>query len=411
VRILLLGLNYAPEPIGVALYTAGLCEDLVAGGHEVRVVAAKPYYPEWKVQSAFAGGWRLTREAGVEVVRCPIYVPAKPTGVRRLLHHASFAISAIWPMAWAARTFKPDLVITVAPSIIAAPVAWVAAKMARARSWLHVQDFEVEAAFATGLLDGASSAARLARRLEGAIIALFDRVSSISPEMCRKLESYGAGTRQAYELRNWADAIAVQPMTAPSSFRTEWGIQAPNIALYSGNIANKQGIEIVIEAAQLLRNRRDLAFVICGQGPNRAELERKARGLDNVLFRDLQPVERLGELLGLASVHLLPQRAEAADLVLPSKLTNMLASGRPTIATVRAGTGLARELEGCGIVTEPEDAPAFAAALERLISDVDLHRRLSEAAQERAKERWDRKKIIGAFQREIEQLVSEPALR
>ena len=79
-KILILGLNYAPEEIGISVYTAGLCEGLAKRGHEVRVVAAHPYYPQWKVRPGFGGGWKRSSERGVDVTRCPIFVPAAPSG-------------------------------------------------------------------------------------------------------------------------------------------------------------------------------------------------------------------------------------------------------------------------------------------------------------------------------------------
>src|SRR5688500_7554758 len=156
-RVLFLGLNYPPEEIGIAVYSAGLCEELAARGHEVRAIAAHPYYPQWKVFAGHGGWWKQTREGGVRLTRCPIYVPANPTGARRILHHVSFLLSAFVPMMRTATEFRPDVVMTVAPSLIASPLAWLAAKIAAAKSWLHVQDFEVESAFATGLLDGTST--------------------------------------------------------------------------------------------------------------------------------------------------------------------------------------------------------------------------------------------------------------
>jgi len=405
-RILLLGINYAPEPIGIAVYTAGLCETLAAMGHEVRVVAAKPYYPQWRVADAYrGGGWSSATEEGVRVTRCPLYVPAAPTGLKRVLHHASFALSAFCPLLREARRFKPDIVMTVAPSLIAAPLARLAARFARARTWLHIQDFEVEAAFATGVMSGKSRLARLARRFERTAIAGFDGVSSISLEMCRKLPSMGVPAEKVYELRNWADLTAVKPLAGPSGYRRQWNITTPHVALYSGNIGHKQGIEIVVEAARLLRHRADLRFVLCGEGPNRTAVEALAEGLGNVEFRDLQPTERLAELLGLATIHLLPQKADAADLVLPSKLTNMLASGRPVVATAAPGTGLAREVEGCGLVTPPGDSRSFADAVEQLVEAPERHRAFSVAARQRAEQAWDRRSIITAFERQLRVLV------
>jgi colanic acid biosynthesis glycosyl transferase WcaI len=408
-RILFLGLNYAPEEIGIAVYTSGLCEDLAAAGHQVRVIAAHPYYPRWKIFAGYGGGWRRGRENGVDLTRCPIYVPAAPTGPKRLVHHVSFALSAFFPMIKAGLGFKPDVVITVAPSLVAAPLAWIAARLAGAKSWLHVQDFEVEAAFATGLLDDQSRAARVARAFERGMIKLFDRVSSISPEMCRKLAGMSVAADQIYEFRNWADISRVTPLDSSPALRADWEITTPHVALYSGNIANKQGIEIIVQAAQLLKQRDDLTFVICGEGPNRRNLEEQARDLPNIRFHDLQPVERLGELLGLATVHLLPQKADAADLVLPSKLTNMLASGRPVVATAAPGTGLAREVEGAGFATPPEDTSAFATAIEALIDDPTIWRRLSANARTKATTVWNRQSIVNGLVENLEELCRRPA--
>lgn len=404
-RILFQGINYAPESIGIGPYSRGLCEWLAAVGHAVRAVVAKPYYPSWKVTKEFAGGGEAhSVENGVKIVRCPLYVPQTPTGAKRILHHLSFAVSAFRPMRKAAREFRPDVVLTVAPSLIAAPVALLAARRAGAVSWLHIQDFEVEAAFATGLLDSSSLIARAARKFERYTIARFDWVSSISPEMCRKLAEIGVEEDRIFELRNWAEIEQIQPLSRPSLYREKWGITTPHVALYSGNIANKQGIEIVLEAAELLRRRDDLTFVVCGQGPNRATLEEKSRGLNNIRFYDLQPAELLDELLGIASVHLLPQKADAADLVLPSKLTNMLSSGRPVVATAALGTGLEREVRGCGLVTPPEQAGPFAAAIEQLIDDIELSAHFSGEARARAEEIWDRTRILERFEARLRAL-------
>jgi colanic acid biosynthesis glycosyl transferase WcaI len=401
-RILILGINYRPEKIGIAVYTGDLAQALAQSGHAVHVVTAKPYYPEWRVAegSRRRGWWREHRD-GVDILRCPIYVPSNPTGARRLLHHGSFACSAMLPMLWNAIVRRPDAVLCIAPSLLAAPLGWMAARLARGTAWLHVQDFEVDAAAATGLLDGQSRFFRWAKAAERVIMRRFDRVSSIGPEMCRRLRELGVDADKVRQVRNWADLQSVVPQPA-SSFRRKWDIRTPHVALYSGNIANKQGIEIVITAAKRLRHRDDLTFVICGEGPNRAALERMAACEGNIVMAGLQPKEQLSDLLSLATVHLLPQKAGAADLVLPSKLTNMLASGRPVVATAAADTGLAREVEGCGIVTPPEDVEAFGDAIETLLEQPELCERYGRAARARAESDWDKNRIVKTFMDELE---------
>ncbi len=333
-------------------------------------------------------------EDGVRVTRCPHYVPSRPSGIRRILHLASFSLAAIVPAVGAAfGRDRPDVVVCVAPAMLSVPVAWLLARLAGAKLWIHVQDFEVEAAFATGLVGSGGLAARLARRLENRLLSLADRVSAISPQMCARLPEKGVPAARIAEVRNWANAPEPDPSHG-LSYRTQWGLGERKVALYSGNIANKQGIEIVVEAARLLAHRQDLHFVICGEGPNRKALRARAAGLDNISFHDLQPAAKVGELLSLASVHLLPQIAGAADLVLPSKLANMLFSGRPVVATATPGTGLHAEVEGCGISTPPGNCAAFAEAIVGLLDDPDAAARMGTAARQRAVEHWSQDAVV-----------------
>jgi len=138
------------------------------------------------------------------------------------------------------------------------------------------------------------------------------------------------------------------------------------VALYSGNMGEKQGLEIVLEAATRLICEQDIKFVLCGDGAARQRLQQKYSDLSNVLWLPLQPLERLNDLLNMANIHLLPQRSGAEDLVMPSKLTGMLASGRPVVATATAGSQIAEALLGCGEVVEPDNIEHFTSAIVEL---------------------------------------------
>ncbi|MEO0031005.1 MAG: hypothetical protein RIS94_763 [Pseudomonadota bacterium] len=410
-RLLILGLNYAPEPVGIGPYTTGFAEDMAARGHEVTVVAGKPYYPQWRAYEGQPQGRAEVHENGVSVTRVPHYIPENPTGARRIVHHMSFAASA-YRTAMAKARDGADLVFTVAPSLLSVPVAARAARAAGAPLWLHVQDFEVEAAFATGLVKAGSGVARTARNIENRILGLAQMVSTISPQMCARLLDKGVAADRIYQLRNWSNAAFFGSASHDGGgYRSEWGIGGRKVALYSGNIANKQGIEIVIDAARMLKDRKDLVIVICGEGPNRARLADLSADLPNVQLHDLQPAERMGDLLSLASVHLLPQIPGAADLVLPSKLTNMLQSGRPVVATAAPGTGLYAEVSGCGVLSTPGDAEAFAAAIAGLLDDPAACATFGAAALARAQERWSRGVILDRFEEEALRLVGARANR
>ena len=402
-RILVFGINYAPDLIGVAKYTAELCESLAAGGHTVRVVTAPPYYPDWNVPPEYRSLWYTRQHLNdVEITRAPIYVPSRPSGAKRLVHHASFLLSAAIPLLSIAVRWRPDMVFAVAPSLLSAPIAALAARTVGAASWLHVQDLEVDAAFELGLLRNGATR-KLMLGLERMILSTFDRVSTISPQMMRRLEQKGLAPAKLREFRNWVDTRVIVPGSNQTALRAGLGVKPSDIvALYSGAMSNKQGLELIIEAAGAIRNSHpSLQFVLCGNGPLRQVLARMASGLRNVHFIDLQPIERLSELLNTADIHLLPQKAEVSDLVLPSKLAGMLASGRPIIAMAGPGTGIALETAGAGIVIPPGDAHALGAAVIALAEDAALRARLGAAARIRARQQWDRISVIRSLEREF----------
>ena len=403
-KLLVLGLNYAPEPVGIAPFTTGLAEGMAARGHEVTVVAGQPYYPQWRPYPGQPAHAEARVENGVSVVRVPHYIPHTPSLVRRLRHYLTFARAARGPLLAAARQ-APDLVFTAAPALLAVPVARSAARRAGAPLWIHIQDLEVDAAFATGFLGRSSLAERGALMLERRLLLPAERVSAISPQMCARVREKGVPADKVFELRNWS-TLDGAGLGDGSAYRREWGIGERHVALYSGNIARKQGIEIVIEAARRLRSRDDLVFVICGEGPNKASLAEQAADLPNVQLRPLQPAERLADLLALADVHLLPQIAGAADLVLPSKLANMLASGRPVVATAAPGTGIHDEIAGCGVATPPGEAGPFAEAIAALIDDPARRAALGTAARGRAEQRWTRDAVIDRFERAALDMVA-----
>jgi colanic acid biosynthesis glycosyl transferase WcaI len=305
-------------------------------------------------------------------------------------------------LAW-----RPDIVWVVEPPLFCAPTAVFIARLAGAQAWLHVQDYEVDAAFALGLLKGAD-ARRLVTRIEGWLMRRFDRVSTISESMMARALDKGVDRDKLVFFPNWTDLNSIKPLSRPSSFRAELGIpDNAAVALYSGNMGGKQGLEIMAQAARLLAAEPDLYFVFCGNGAGKEELGQLSAGLPNVLFLDLQPLERLNDLLGMADIHLLPQRADAADLVMPSKLTGMLASGRAVVATAGDETGLGKVVRQCGAVVPPGDTAAFAEAIRMLARDPDRRRMLGQAGRSYAELHLGMNAILTRFADEMKRICTK----
>ncbi|MDY6944037.1 MAG: WcaI family glycosyltransferase [Pseudomonadota bacterium] len=345
----------------------------------------------------------------VPVWRCPLWVPTKPNGAKRLLHLASFAASST-PVALAQARWRPNLVFTVEPTLFSAPVALLTAKLSGAKSWLHIQDLEVDAAFDMGLLPK-GYLKHVALWLEHALLSRFDRITTISERMLARVEEKNYPPEKLSLFPNWADINTIHPLPDKASpFRLELDIKEDQtVALYAGNLGEKQGLELLADAARMLKDRRDIVFVIAGAGSARERLKDQTSDLPNVRWLPLQPLERLNDLLSLADIHLLPQRADAADLVMPSKLTGMLASGRPVVATVTPETQVGRIVETCGILAAPGDTTALTEAIAALAADTVKRRRLGNAARAYAERNLDRDAIMNRFSETAMTLCHLPA--
>jgi colanic acid biosynthesis glycosyl transferase WcaI len=399
VKILIYGINYAPEMTGIGKYTGEMTAWLAAHGHDVRVVCAPPYYPEWRIAPDFHA-YRYAREKrdGVTVLRAPLWVPAQPGGRARLLHLASFALSSFPVMLYLA-AWRPDVVFCIAPSLLSAPGGWFVARLAGAHSWLHVQDFEIDAAFNLRILQG-SWLKRLALAAERAVLTHFDSVSTLTGKMMERALAKGVSPARLVHFPNWADTDTIFPLAhRGGALKAELGLPAAaTVVLYAGNMGGKQGLDVLAEAIVQLGDCADLAFVLCGAGPARASIERACGTQRNCRIIDLRPVEELNELLNLADIHVLPQRADAADLVMPSKLTGMFASGRAVVAMARAGTELYETVAPRGVVVPPGDAKSLADAIRRLADDPRTRARLGRAGRDYAVTMLSRDAVLAAFE-------------
>jgi len=400
-RILIYGINFLPEFTGIGKFTGEMVQWLSGRGHDIRVVTAPPYYPAWRVDEGYrVARYKVENWNGVRVWRSPLWVPKQPSGLKRLVHLASFALSSL-PVLFLQISWRPAVVWMAAPAFFCVPGALMAARCCGAKRWLHIQDFEIDAAYDLGLLHF-DLIHRGALTMESWLLKCFDRVSTISQGMIKRLEAKKVAESRRVFFPNWVDTDIIFPLNEPSTFRNELNIGLNEIvALYSGNMGQKQGLEIVIEAARTLESDKKLLFVMCGNGAAYSRLRNMAADLPNMIWLPLQATERLNELLNLADIHLLPQKAGAADLVMPSKLTGMLASGKPVVATAAQRTELWRAVEHCGINTAPGDAEAFADAIRRLAYAPEQRAALGENGRRYAVENWSRDAILNRFEAEL----------
>lgn len=408
-RILIYGINFAPELTGIGKFTGEMAAYLAAKGHEVRMITAPPYYPHWQVVPPYSSTtYRKETWQGVLVYRCPLWVPRLArirnggSGYKRMVHLASFALSSL-PVAISQIRWRPERVISLAPAVLNAPTAALVARLAGGKSWLHIQDFELDAAIGLRMLPGSRFFQRLMQGVENLLYRSFDRVSTISNRMLNHLWEKGIPQERTKLFPNWVDTHQIFPTSCENPLRQALCLDGnQRIILYAGNMGQKQGLDVVIRAAQLLKNESNLLFLLCGDGAARPQLEKLAENLTNVRFLPLQPIEELNHLLNLATVHVLPQASGAADLVMPSKLSGMLASGHPVVATACKGTELAEVLEPLGKVVQPDNPDALANAILDLSRRPDIQADLARKSRLFVEQTWDKEVILGEFEKELQ---------
>ncbi|PRY06753.1 colanic acid biosynthesis glycosyl transferase WcaI [Pontibacter ummariensis] len=405
-RILFIGYNYYPEPTGIGKYSGEMVAWLARKGYDCEVITSYPYYPHWRVAEAYSHkkNWYSVEcqrfEGGsVKVNRCPMYIPSVPTGFKRMLLDVSFLISSFIKLLQLLFQKKFDYVVTVVPCFQFGLLGVFYKKIRKAMLLYHVQDLQIEAARDLEMIKSKIVLTTLFK-LERYIFSQSDAISSISEGMVRKIRI--KAKKDVYLFANWTDCKLFYPIRDQAKLREEFGLSpADKIVLYSGAIGEKQGLEAILFAAKALENHKELKFLICGSGPYKQKLCLIAKdlGLNNLVFFPIQPVEKFNLFLNIADVHLVIQKANASDLVMPSKLTTVLGVGGLALITAHKGTSLHSSVSqhNIGLLIEPENQQALNEAIWRAVTD--NHDNIRKNARAYAEEHLSIEKIMEAYEK------------
>lgn len=406
-RILIFGINYSPELTGIGKYTGEMGGWLAKQGHDVHVVTAMPYYPEWDVHQAYKGKmWFTEVVEGVKVHRVPLYVPKEVSSSKRIIHEFSFVMGVLpyWFKFLFSKKF--DVIFCAAPPFHLGMLPLMLSKLRGIPMVSHIQDLQVDAAKELGMIKN-QTFLNIMFGLERFILKNSTKVSTISLGMEQKIAAKGIPASQQLMFPNWVDESAIKPLPKEQSLRAEFDIgMEDKVVLYSGNLGEKQGLESIIETAKLYKDRKDVYFIIVGSGGAKEKLQQMAAeaNLDRVQFYPLQPYEKLSALLATADVHLVLQKKSAADLVMPSKLTGILSAGGCSIVTAEPGTSLYTVMHkyDMGLLCEPENNVALSETIGIAInSDLTSYR---VNARKYAEQFLSKENILKQFETDLKSL-------
>jgi colanic acid biosynthesis glycosyl transferase WcaI len=400
-RILIFGINYAPELAGIAPYTTGLAEHFASEGHHVEVITGIPHYPQWRPQPT-SGSINGTNPT---VRRYRHYVPRKANAVGRAAYETTWLLSA----ARSLRRVRPDVVIGVIPSLSGGILASLAARRLKVPFGLIFQDTMGAAASQSGYA-GAAKLATTIQSIEGRLCRRAGAIAVVADGFRGYLEHLGAEPTRIHRVRNWVRWT--EPSETRSQTRARLGWREDEfICLHAGNMGRKQGLDNLLATANLLRSE-PVRVVLAGGGNDRERLGKIARGLDleNVTFLDVQRSGSYECMLRAADVLVVNQRASVGDMALPSKLTSYFASGRPVIAAVSTASETAREVRSSrGGVVVPADIPEeLGQAVLRLKDDPAAAVTLGESGRRYSAQNLERHAVLAQFDRFLGTLVSRP---
>lgn len=367
-KVLILGINFSPELTGIGKYTGEMVDWLVDKDYEVTMITSFPYYPNWSVQKPYSGKTykkEVDKDGKLNVFRCPMYVPMNPTGGRRVLQEFTFLLSSFFVVFYLLFKNKHQQIFVMAPPFHLGFLALFYRFFKGGKIDYHIHDMQIEAARQLKIIK-AELVFKILFKLEKFILDRVDYVSTISGGMKAKVQQ--KVKKDIIMFPNWVDTQKLYPLNNRSGLKRSWGYQADDkIILYSGSIGEKQGLQSLIPIAKSLESYSFIKFIICGIGPYKEQLMKLAADakLSNISFLPLQPLDQFNSLLNLADVHLVLQKKNAADLMLPSKLTGILSSGGLALVTADPGTSLYKAVvdHKMGVVIPSEDDNALKEAI------------------------------------------------
>ena len=368
-RLVVLPPHFEPDTAPTGVIWTRIVHELAQRGHDIEVVTSLPWYREHRVEAGFEG--QTVRHEDTpwgRITRIDPFATADKSDLfRRALSFGGFSVVA---GVVGARGPRADAVIAISPPLTLALAGWAIAKARRAPLILNLQDIFPDVAIELGAIKSRRMIA-LAHALENTCYRASDAVTVLSEDLKNNLIDKHVAASKVRVIPNFVETDRVHVGPKENAYRREFGLTGKRVVMYAGNVGLSQSLDLVLDAAAAFAHEDTVMFVINGQGAQHESLERRARGLSNVRFVDMQPIERLPEVLAAADLHLIPLRRGLARSSVPSKSYSILAAGRPFVASVDEGTEVATlaTRSGAGVAVPPEDAEALTKAVRRLLED------------------------------------------
>ena len=388
----IIGINYAPDNVGIAPYTAQLAEYLHHRGAHVEVTTGVPHYPEWKIADGYT--WMLSareRVNGVRVQRLRHTVPHHMTALRRGLYEATFLAHALLRRP----PCLPDVIIGVTPALSGALAAARLSKRLGVPYMIIVQDLVGPGALQSGI-EGGEAVAGIAGKAEAWALRGASAVTVLHEGFKPYVLEAGVPADRVHIVRNWSYAVPATLTQEEARHQLAWPTDRP-VVLYAGNMGKKMYLWNMVKAAKLAQERGDdILFVLLGDGHRRHDLEERSHGVTTIRFEDSRYGPDFANALVAADILVVNERPGVKNMSLPSKLAYYFTSARPVLAAVEEGGTTALEVTeaGAGVVVPAGEPQQLLDAALAIAGDAEGSRAMGEAGQKFAATEYDRVHIL-----------------
>jgi len=393
--VLLITQYYPPEIGGGAHRSSGIAEGMKNLGIDVTVVAPFPTYLLRDNERATSWKFRKEQEInGVRVIRSFVIAPDRGKIVTRILYYLSFAFSALFNGLLHSK--KADVILTISPPLLTGITGALLKKFKGGKLIFDVGDLWPESAIQLGFVKGRSTKAVL-EELEKWIYRKSDAVNLVTRATQKLISEKHPFLKNAFYIPNFVNTALIKRLPKNESLCTEFGLQGKVIFGYAGNIGSAQGINIITDAAKLLLFRKDIVFLIVGDGIKVPNLDKEIREnhLDNVVFVPPVPKEDVKQFLSIfdyAIIPLLPN--ELFTITIPSKLYECMAAEIPVLLCVNGEARRILEEADAGYFVEPGNAAMLAEKVIEAADNKEDARRLGANGRAYVKKHFDTDLVI-----------------
>jgi colanic acid biosynthesis glycosyl transferase WcaI len=407
-HILFLSDNFPPETNAPASRTYEHTKRWVQAGHRVTVITGAPNFPSGKVFAGYKN--RLfQRESmeGIEVVRVWTYITANEGFLRRTMDYMSFMVSAVIAGLFMRR---PDVIVGTSPQFFTAVAAYLLSRLKRRPFVFELRDLWPDSIVAVGAMRE-SRLIRVLRRWEYFLYHRAARIVSVTHSFKAVLSKNGVPPERIAVVRNGVDLKAFTPGERPQALVRRLGLSGKFVAAYVGTLGMAHGLGALLRAAEQLRDRQDIAFVLVGTGAEKDALMEEVvrRGLDNIHFVGAVDKETVKDYWRLADVALVLLRdTPLFSHVIPSKMFEAMGTARPIILGVRGEAQEILQAAGAGIAIAPEDSNAMASAIELLADNTEQRTAMGMAGRRFAEAHADRDGLAQTMLAVLEDIAGAP---